>query len=307
MGFRDQGLAVAYGLPSVENKYKIVCVEFFPEVTEDTLTATLATFVKKHHLEGAATFWVLAPDAYKAIQIEEPKVPDEEMALAARWQLKDLVDYPIELAAIDIYKIPPHGPGNTRKRVVAVVCPLEYLQKGVAAIHAAGLNVNVIDVSELALRNVSAFYPNDKGVAILSLSKENSEVLMTRDGNLYFSRRFHLDYEVLVQALSRDGHRDDSTKKIIDSLILEITRTYDYFTSQLSLPAPACLLLPPIVPHRSAITAQLSELFSNEVHILDLTKLVQCQAQFEPTLQMQCLPIVSSLFREQDIGHATTN
>src|SRR5688500_18366249 len=48
--------------------------------------------------QRAETATLLAPGEYQIVSVEAPDVPAEEMKVAVRWKLKDVIDFPVEEA-----------------------------------------------------------------------------------------------------------------------------------------------------------------------------------------------------------------
>ena len=51
---------------------------------------------------------------YQMQLVEAPSVPREEMRSAVRWKLKDLLDYPVDAATIDVADVPTDRSGAPR-------------------------------------------------------------------------------------------------------------------------------------------------------------------------------------------------
>ena len=55
----------------------------------------LAHIVKKYHLRYTSVNLVLHHTYYKTISLDVPQLPREEHCNAVRWQLGDIIDYPL--------------------------------------------------------------------------------------------------------------------------------------------------------------------------------------------------------------------
>jgi len=58
---------------------------------------------------------------YQIQLVEAPSVPREEMKLAVRWKLKDLLDYSVDAATIDVADVPADRSGAARAHYVYAV------------------------------------------------------------------------------------------------------------------------------------------------------------------------------------------
>jgi len=74
----------------------------------------LLSFVEQNKLYHAACYGVLSLDDYQLMLIDKPKVVDGEIGESVRWLVKDLIDFPVEEAAIDFF-LRLRGLGNLRK------------------------------------------------------------------------------------------------------------------------------------------------------------------------------------------------
>ena len=172
---------------------------------------------------------LLAQNEYQLFQIEKPNVPANELKQAISWKLKDMIDYPIEQATIDLIDIPA-DPNNTNRQsyVYAVTAKNEVIGSYMnRLIDYAGSGLEIIDIPELAQRNVAAYLEQDgRGLAMLSINSNGGLLTFTSGGELYHARQIEID--------TKQMHSDDSEKKssIFERLSLEIQRSLDNFERQ---------------------------------------------------------------------------
>ncbi len=187
----------------------------------------LCAWVNDLKLKGLPTVAVLEPSAYQLLQVERPEaVPDEELAEAVRWRVKDMVDFPIGDAVLDVVALPSGRRADAPRFVYVVVVPRAVIQTCVEQIEAASLDLQAIDITELAIRNlVTVETPEDRASAIVYLDRQVGLIEVIRNGELFFSRRLGLQSQ-MIEAASNAGDQ------IMDDLALEVQRTLDYFESQ---------------------------------------------------------------------------
>lgn len=200
----------------------------------------LKHIMEEHGLKGSACNLVLSPNQYQIFQVEKPTVPDEELTDAVKWKLKDMIDYAVDDAVVDVFAYPKdatRGRGN----LVNVVCT----RKAVALdqinlVLEAGLELESIDITELAVRNIAQTKdPDAKGVAILILRPGLGMMTLFKGDVLYFSRR--IDFS--VNDMNEPGRQDE----VIQLLALEVQRSLDYYESQLGqMPPKELHLLNPV-------------------------------------------------------------
>ena len=64
----------------------------------------LGRYVRDHALKRRSCIVVLDESSYNLIQMDAPPVQDDELVAALRWSVKDLIDYPIDDAVIDVFR-----------------------------------------------------------------------------------------------------------------------------------------------------------------------------------------------------------
>ena len=64
---------------------------------------------------------MLEPADYQLQLVEAPDVPATEVKSAVRWQLKDLLDYPVEAATVDVASVPKDKSNSARTQYVYAV------------------------------------------------------------------------------------------------------------------------------------------------------------------------------------------
>jgi MSHA biogenesis protein MshI len=100
------------------------------------------------------------------------------------------------------------------------------VQASVDLIRTAGLAVEAIDITELALRNlVSVDATEDRANAVVCIDRTVGLIEVVRNGELFFSRRLGLQSQVFERPDAGDEHA-------IEELALEVQRSLDYFESQ---------------------------------------------------------------------------
>jgi MSHA biogenesis protein MshI len=221
--------------------------ESYPSST--TPQQVLAMQPQTRVLARAAINGVIGGDDYQLVQVEAPQVPTAEMRAAVRWKLRDLITFPIDAAVIDLFDTPTPRRGQERK-VYAVAARAESVQRMVSLLKPRLRGFDSIDIPELCLRNLSALLPQDKhGVALLVLGDNFAQLLLTRQGILYLSRRIELtrvNFGIDIPELV------DTT-----NLSLEIQRSVDYYQSHYDLPAITNLVIVPGTDAAKTLATQL--------------------------------------------------
>lgn len=215
---------------------------------------------------------MLSGGEYQMLAVEAPTVPAEELKTAVRWRLKDLIDFPVDQATIDVLNIPndkaPPGRANNIFAIAARNSVIEARQNLFAG---AKLDLQVIDIPEMAQRNISALLePEGRGIAMLSFSGDGGLLTVTFDGELYLSRRMDVPVE---QLLDEDFERKHAT---FDRITLELQRSLDHFERQYSFITVAKLVLAPT--GASGLEEYLSSNLYTRVETLDLASVLDLGA-----------------------------
>jgi len=168
---------------------------------------------------------LLDENDYRLVQLEAPKVLPEERVQAMRWRLKDLIDFPVDTAALAVVDIPTEG--GRQANVFAVAAPAGLIGDRMALYHDVSVSLQAIDIPEMAVRNVAVLFEEEnRGLAFLALIEGDSLLTITYRGELYLSRRIELSSTALAQA--DDGKR----AQLLERLALELQRTLDNFDRQ---------------------------------------------------------------------------
>lgn len=153
----------------------------------------LARRVRALNLPGAQVITVLCLADCQLLQIEAPAVPADEMKAAARWQIKDKVDMPVEELTLDVLAVGDQRAHNRRQLFVAAARNAQLVELG-AWMEAAGLQPSVFDITELAQRNLQCALAEQQGRgadASAALMVHGSQCLLTicANGELFYARR----------------------------------------------------------------------------------------------------------------------
>jgi len=284
-------------------KLELNLCESFSYKTPEFFQYKLTQFVKKHQLSGVNCSWMLNPDDYQLLLTDALPVTQEEFQAAIRWKIKEFLSFPIEEAVIDSFQIPQQKNLNSQKIIMVVVARLRYLHSFVESILASGLKLNIIDIPELALRNICALFENEENTATLVYLKEKTtELIISYENHLYFSRRLVFGLDLIKPTLS--------TKDIIanlDKFSLEIQRSFDYYQSQWRNPAPTRVLLFSLQPISQNMVDYLSQRLALPIQILNITEDLVCKIKLTLDQQGKYLPIIGGALRDVIKLHETTD
>lgn len=173
--------------------------------------AALQLFVDKHHLENTACHTIIELQDYKVTLLDSPPVSEAELTSSVRWMLKDVINYPLDEACVEVFHIPLPRARDNMKLIYAVVAPLKSMIAVESFIKSSGLHLYSLGIPELALRNALWFFGEiTAGSLLIYLHKNLGKLILIDDKAIHMVRNIDL--------------RDNAA----ETLILEIQRYLDY-------------------------------------------------------------------------------
>ncbi|WP_312517145.1 agglutinin biogenesis protein MshI [Massilia sp.] len=266
---KDGWLTIAVGREGVSLAAVARSGDATPRVTVATFLPgqTGSEIVDKAGREGNAAArhcsTLLAGGEYQIMNVEAPNVPREEMKTAVRWRLKDILDFPVAEATIDVLDIPLDANSRVQQSLFVVAAKNSVIAPRQKLFLDAKVELEAIDIPETAQRNVSAMLePEGRGVAMLSFGDDGGLLTVSYRGELYLSRRFDV---TLAQLLEPDHERKHAS---FDKITLELQRSLDHFERQYSFISVSKLVLGPSPV--SGLDEYLSSNLYTPVETLDL-------------------------------------
>ena len=184
---------------------------------------------------------VLAGGHYQMLTVDAPNVPAEELRTAVRWRLKDMLDFHVDDATIDVLDIPADKSATARGHSMFAVAARNAIIEGRQKLFAqAKIKLVAIDIPEMAQRNVSALLEADgRGLAMLSFDEDGGLLTVSFKGELYLSRRIDVTLKQLLDPEHERKHQR------FEKITLELQRSLDHFDRQFHFISVARLLLAP--------------------------------------------------------------
>ncbi len=261
--------------------------------------ASLERVCKEAQLRRWTCTLLLEPGEYQMLLVEAPNVPAEELGAAIRWRVKDLLDYPVEEATVEVLEIPPGGASGRGKAVYAVAARMPLLKERALRLRAAKVPLQVIDIPEMAQRNLATLHEPAGAVALLAFDGSGGLFTITQGGDLYLSRRLEVTLGELQDA---DEAR---ARQHRERVALELQRSLDHVDRQLPFIALDKLLLGPL-PAPVGLREFLAESLGIPVTTLDLAQLMDFSAVPEladPAEQCAHFHVLGAALRDE-VGHA---
>jgi len=240
---------------------------------------------------------MLARNEYQIQQVEAPPVPRAERKSAVRWKLKDLLDYPVDAATVDVVDVPTDRAGSARASSVhAVSARNERIAARMKLFRDAKFPLEVIDVPEMAQRNVARLFEEPgRGLAMLAFDDDGGMLTITAGGELYMARHTDISSEHLIDV------RGDAHAQTLERLVLELQRTLDHFDRQHGSVTLARLLLSPLAAD-IGLDAHLAQNLDLPVDTLDLGEVLDFAGAPElrdPQRQGYRLHIIGAALRDE--------
>jgi len=274
------------------NDNQIICehVEFIPVVERENPVDQLRSNINKMRLQKLPCHFVLANTAYQLVLGEAPKVPDEELAEALRWRIKDLIQFPIQQAVVQGFFLPEDSARGSSRMAYAVAAQRSVIENLVGYARSLKLNLQSIDIPELALRNLIHCCAEDgkRGVALVKLNQGSGNLIIVRDNNLYLSRQFNLPYNA--------GLLDDLPA---ENLILEVQRSLDYFERQMRQVPPSQIYLCGENVTADKLTPTIRNSFATPIQLLPLQEKIQLKDATQSAILPLCVNVIGAALRQE--------
>ncbi len=230
----------------------------------EVTSAALERICKELPPDDSRFTTLLASNEYQLMMVDAPNVPVNELKTAIRWKIKDALNYHVDDATIDVLQIPINKYGSDRPQsLYAVAASNETIRKRIALFEKAKVELSVIDIPEMAQRNITALFETEaRGLAMLSFNDEGGLLTITCDGELFLARRIEITLGQLQDA------DENLRQQYMDRVELEVQRSLDYCDRQfhhipvnrLLLAVPAALGLDQVLANAMGLPVELLDL-----------------------------------------------
>lgn len=286
-----QGISAVYAAPGTNGKplIKALMHQALESVSEKQ--AALKAFVLDHGLEGMSCSYVLQNIDYTLTLVDTPNVAKEERSRALQWLVREVINFPIDEAIIDSFEIPlPRARDNIKMSYVAIM-RRSLLTNIETMITPCGLKVGIIDIPELALRNLSSLSTEEKnGIALIHLDPEDGKLLICKGSQIYLARNLEL------RGMSDWDKTPEKTTALLDQLSLEIQRSLDYIQSYFRQNLVRSILLTPFAMN-DTFKDILKTNLGLEVQMLDLNQSLEFEHPTPADDQLKSLMALGGAIR----------
>ena len=293
IAYEPEGISLAH-ISSGRDGLSLQHIAFYPVKDPQERGSELKKIVNQAGLKDMPAYFVLGFDQYSLMQIEAPEVPPEELKSAVRWRIKDLIDYHVDDAEIEIIPLPESKRAGAPKLMYVLASRTSFVKTIIDDMTAAGLDLMVIDVMELALRNMTfADVEENRAGAFLYLSENFNLIEICDNGSLCLSRHINMDFN-RIDPLTGEGKME-----MMDMLSLEVQRSMDYYESQFANGSATKINMVTQVPISVTEFMEVADSYlTAPVQPLGALEKIQGIDQYDNQLVARCLPPIGAAVRD---------
>jgi MSHA biogenesis protein MshI len=269
-----------------------VVVEEAPQGFADPV---LRKIISEFDLRRIPVSAVINPADYQIAQVQAPDVPRAELRAAARYSMRDAFDFPIDTATLDVFDLPAQTSRGKQRLCFAIATRGDAVEKISGVFERSFSKFDVIDIPELCQRNLATLLPQDaKGVAFLMLRDDFAQLVLTRAGKLYVTRRFEFQQR---GELNGDAYAEANELPLDPQVLsLELQRSLDYYESHFDETAIGELYIAPTGTRANLLAAELGANTGLRISMFNIHDLVDVSFSAEiPDGWLSCLAIGAAL------------
>ncbi|MFN2309950.1 MAG: hypothetical protein ABR553_09495 [Gammaproteobacteria bacterium] len=274
-----------------DGRPQLIECDVHPTLADDA-NAALQQAAKRAGVHDCAT--VMPIGSYSLLLIEAPEVPAPELRAAVRWRIRDLIDFHVDDAVLDVFDAPASG-ARGQTHLYVVVSRSSEVKALADRLQDAGIKLGVIDIPELALRNIAARLPEDEqGVALLYFGEQRGVIALCRNQTLYLARTLEVGQQRLREAVA-----DGQTEALFDALALEVQRSLDYYDRHFQQAPISQLVIAPLGEPVEGLVETLHSNLGLGVRPLKLTEIVDGAEHVTPAQASDCLLALGAALRRE--------
>lgn len=263
--------------------------DFYPLAPGQDIQTNIKNLVQDRGLDKTACATLLDIGSYQLLMVEAPEVPQTELKAAIRWRIRDLIDFHIDDAVLDVFDTPPSGARAVQEHLYVVVSRSAIIKERIEALHSAGAALEVIDIPELALRNIAAQLDQEaNGQAMLFFGADQGLITLTRDATLYLARSMGVGYQQLL-----------ATPDLVDRLVLELQRSMDYYDRHFQQAPITAITLCPLPEALPQLAEQLEQQTGIPVQEVKLEDIVEVHETIDAERFAKCVLAIGAALRTE--------
>jgi len=286
--FNSDGVSLAH-VQDTSTQPELTFCEFVSSSSPFQEPHRFSEIISQNGLQGSRALIVLPESCYQLHLVERPEVPDDELADALRWRIKDMISFDIDKTVIDYIELPEDAYRGRSRMIYAVAALRDEIDKRTQWCESIGLTPVIVDVPELALLNLTEdLADSEAGLAVFFLGDDSSSINLLSDASLYFTR--HLSY-------SKSAPSENA-----GAAVLELQRSLDYYESQVGKPPCVRLLVMPLQSDDTPLMNELRQNLYLDIHSLNLNNLVASSEPLSDQLQQSVTVAVAAALRAEQRG-----
>jgi MSHA biogenesis protein MshI len=233
---------------------------------------SLQRVAREFHAQRFRCTTLLKPDEYQILLVEAPPVKREELKPALRWRIKDMLDYHVDDATIDVLLPLPPKAAARPAQLYAVAARNEVIRATISRLEAAGVALAVIDIPDTAQRNLAAHYETEqRGVMALSFDGHGGLITVNFSGELYLSRRLDITDAHLAEP------DEEQRTRLLERVLVETQRSLDHCERSFPFFSLARVVVGPL-PEEAGLREHLAAHLYLPVEALELSEIVRLPA-----------------------------
>jgi len=267
--------------------------------SEDKLLQRVSS---ENHLETINCVSMMELGSYSLLMVEAPDVQPDELRAAIRWKIKDLIDFHIDDSVIDVFAVPDSKGSGRNKMMYVVVSRSASVKARIDQLVNAGFNLGVIDIPELALRNIASLLPEDVGgVALIYIGQDKGLITITRQSTLYLSRRIDKGINALPDT-AMHSNDPELVRDWLDGIIVEVQRSLDYYESHFSKPQVSSIIITPLPRQIDGVAEYMTGQLEIPARVLDVNSLIDVRQHIDPSIQASCILAIGAALRKESVA-----
>ena len=244
------------------------------------LAKAIATLLADNHFETKEVYIAFSGSQAQTRRISLPLMPENELKAAVRWEAKNFVTFPIELAIVGYYPIArSENTKASKKELLAVALESVAYQKRLLTLEQAGIKPAGLTIAALAFQELFPFLPQiEKNalIAFLDLGETTSSLSLYKNNVLQFTRELSLPSQELALTIAAAQR--------------EIISSFDFFRENYFEEKVSRIFLTGDRPELPEISAALGPALGLEIERLEPTKNMNVDPQINAALIEKSAP-----------------
>jgi type IV pilus assembly protein PilM len=233
----------------------------------ETVAAAITRLLKDTGAKGRNVQIALPESRVFTRVIEVPALTDRELASAIKWEAEQYIPLPLDQVNLDYTVLrDAKATGTNKMDILLVAAPKLLLDKYLSILEFAQLSATRAETEIIAsARALGRSLPNAKGVLIIALGAQTTDLAILRSGILFFTRSMAAGGDAITRAIAQgleftviqaeeykrtyglqsdklEGKIVGATKPVMDSIIAETRRALAFYQERYKDPIQAVVL-----------------------------------------------------------------